>query len=110
MQKETESQIVTAICDYLAIRERQGRLFYWRANNMAVVKSDGTFRSMPKHSKNGVPDVLVVRDGWFIGLEVKTRTGKQSEAQKIFERDLMDKGNGEYHLVRSVDDVQELGL
>jgi hypothetical protein len=30
----------------------------------------------------GVPDIIVVREGRFLGLEVKTETGRQSPEQK----------------------------
>lgn len=64
---------------------------------------------MPAFSKNGVPDIIVVRDGVFIGLEVKTPTGRQSEAQATFQKELEDAG-GQYHIVCSIEDVQALGL
>jgi hypothetical protein len=64
---------------------------------------------MPKYSKNGVPDIIVVRYGWFIGLEVKAPKGYQSKAQKKFERDCKEAG-GEYYVVRSISDVQQIAL
>ena len=83
---QRESQIQSAVCDYLAYR----RLFFWRQNNApAVNKRDGawSFRRMPKHSRRGVPDIIVVKDGGFRARSEATR-----------------------HVVRSIADVQALGL
>ena len=107
---EKESDIQFAICEYLAIRERQRMLVYWRQNTGGLFDPvRGVRRSMPKHSKNGVPDILIIKKGQFIGLEVKTAKGKQSPAQKLFELYITENG-GRYHIVRSINDVQALGL
>lgn len=104
----SESDNLRAICEYLAIREKQGKLIYWRANNVPVFDKD-RWRAMPKGSKLGVPDVNVVKDGFYIGLEVKTNKGKQSDNQKKFQ-ELLEENGAEYHIVISIDDLKELGL
>lgn len=106
-----EIQIQSAICEYLALREKQGKLLYWRQNNIqpsGVRNGKVFFYKTNNHSKKGIPDIIVIKDGFFIGLEVKDKT-KQSPDQKEFERILKENG-GEYHVVRSIDEVQELGL
>ena len=99
---EKERQL--AICDYLAYKH----YFFWRQNTGAVWDKD-RFRSMPKYSKNGVPDIILIKDGQFIGLEVKQPKGKQSENQIIFEKECKQNG-GKYHVVTSIDDIVALGL
>lgn len=60
---------------------------------------------MPKWSKNGVPDVILVKDGIFYGIEVKApQRGKQSANQIDFEAGLTANG-GKYILATSIDDV-----
>lgn len=54
---------------------------------------------------NGVSDVVAVKDGVVLFLEVKTEKGRQSDAQKMFEKKLAEKG-GRYFVVRSLDDVK----
>lgn len=108
--EETESNIVSSICEYLAIR----RYFFWRQNTAPAVQKSASgwaFRKMPKHSKKGVPDIILIKQpgGQFVGLEVKTQTGKLSPEQAEFGRKAIGAG-AEYHLVRSIDDVQALGL
>ncbi len=103
-QKILEKEIQLSILDYLAYRN----VFMWRQNTQPVFDK-GHFRSMPKYSRNGVPDIIVVKDGQFIGLEVKRPKGKQSEAQIEFQRDL-EKAGGKYYVVTSIDDVKSIGL
>ncbi len=100
--KETDIQL--AVCDYLAYKG----YFFWR-QNVVPVYQDGRFYSLPKYSKRGIPDIILIKDGKFIGLEVKTPKGRQSENQKLFEEQSKDAG-AEYHLIRSLDDLPKLGL
>jgi hypothetical protein len=52
----------------------------------------------------GASDLLVVLKNKVIFLEVKTPTGRQSEAQKIFQKIVESLGH-EYYIVRSVDEA-----
>lgn len=99
-----ENDVVSSICEYLEIK----RYFFWRQNTTPVF-SQGHFRRMPKHSKKGVPDIILIRSGLFIGLECKTDIGRQSPEQKQFESDCVKHG-GKYLVVRSIDDVIAMGL
>ena len=58
-----------------------------------------------RFTTNGVPDIIAVIDGRFIGLEFKTYRGKQSEDQKIFQKRLEAAG-GLYFIIRSVADLK----
>jgi len=101
-KKQSEAQIQLAICDYLFLK----KYFFWRQNTIPVF-SNGRFRSMPKYSKTGVPDIILVRNGTFVGIEVKTKKGVQSENQKKFQKDL-EKAGGEYYLVDSLQEIQKI--
>lgn len=106
--KERESDIVRAICDYLEYR----RVFFWRQNTAPTVnksKDGWSFRRMPKHALKGVPDIIVIKAGQFIGLEVKRDKGRLSLDQVAF-RLRLEAAGGKYFVVRSIDDVQALGL
>lgn len=101
-----EKEIQKAICDYLAFK----KYFFWRNNNTPIYDTVGKkFRAMPKYTMNGIPDIIVIKDGQFIGLEVKRPKTYQSEAQKDFENQCL-KARGQYHVVRSIDDVQKIML
>lgn len=99
--KIREQDILNVIIDYLAGLERDGKLFYFRSASGGVkMASGGFFRT----GRAGVPDITVLCNGRYIGLEVKTPTGKQQDSQKEIET-LIQKHGGEYHLVRGVSDV-----
>lgn len=109
--KSNEAQIQSAVCDYLAIREKQGKLMYWRQNNIppsGFHNGKKFYYKKNNHSKNGIPDIIVIKDGFFIGLEIKDK-GKQSVDQKEFEKLLKENG-AEYHIVRKLEDLKEIGL
>ncbi len=58
-------------------------------------------------SYKGISDLIAMRDGKVIFIEVKTPTGKQSEYQKQFER--ICKAHGcRYIIARSTADIAEL--
>lgn len=101
-----ESEAQRAICDYLALKG----YFFWRNNNVPIFDpTRKTFRAMPKYTMKGIPDIIIIKDSKFIGLEVKSDTGKLSPEQRKFGVDCTLHG-GTYALVRSIDDVQAMGL
>lgn len=73
----------------------------------ALLDRCGAFWSMiPEgaYAKTGDPDMVVCYKGCYIGIEVKTAVGVQSEWQKI-RQEQIEQANGFYLLARSVDDV-----
>lgn len=96
---EKESDVQRAILDFLAAN----RVFHYRNNS-------GGFRDDRGHLYRfgaiGSPDIVIVRDGRYIGVEVKGTKGVQSENQQDFERRLT-KAGGRYILCRSLDDFQQ---
>jgi hypothetical protein len=55
----------------------------------------------------GIADLVVMRDGQTIWVEIKTATGTQSDHQRDFERAVVAHG-GQYRVVRVDDDVADL--
>jgi len=55
----------------------------------------------------GLSDLVAVRGGRVVHIEVKTPKGVQSEKQKRFQRKLEAAG-GEYVLARGIEDVEHL--
>ena len=101
-----EGEIQNAICEYLTLR----RHFFYRSNNTPVYDATRkTFRAMNKYTPKGLPDITLIKDGRYVGLEVKTPKGKVSQDQCDVWNAIVMAG-GEYHVVRSVDDVMALGL
>lgn len=105
-KKRLEKDIQLDICKHL---DSKG-YFFWRQNTAGVFNKESKgFMRTPKYSRTGVPDIILIRNGCFIGLEVKSEHGRQSENQKAFQEGLEFAG-GEYYIVRSVEDVKSLGL
>jgi hypothetical protein len=101
-----ETIILNAILDYLAAR----RILSFRMNTGAM-KIDKRF---VQFGVPGMADILALhrRITWEdngvtpIWIEVKTATGKQSDLQKSFQRQVEDEGH-KYIIARSIDDVEE---
>jgi len=73
-----ESHVQAAICDYLALRKH----FFWRSNNTPIFDTGGA--AIPCHAKytmKALPDIIVIKSSAFIGLEMKTLTGRLSADQ-----------------------------
>ena len=104
IKKKLEKDIQREICEYLTER----KLFFWRQNNIPVFGRNNagvmTFRSMSKYTPKGLPDIMILRDGFFIGLEVKRPEGKLSEEQIEIQRQFINNG-AMYHKVCSVEEV-----
>ena len=77
--------------------------FGWRMNTGAVQQGDRFIR----YGIKGQPDIFLILNGRFIGIEAKTKTGRQSADQKQWQRNC-ERGGGLYILARSVDDVRDV--
>lgn len=88
----------TIIWDMYHVR---GGLAY-RINNGAVYdRKKGVYRKGVQ--RRGIPDVIGIIDGRFIGIEVKIGKDRQSADQKEIEREINDAG-GVYFIAKSYDD------
>ena len=88
----TETDIRRQIQDYLRIR---GWFVFYILQGLGAYK--------------GIPDLIAVKNGRVLFIELKTPRGRQSEYQRKFQADLEAAG-GEYVLCRGVDDLQERGI
>ena len=57
----------------------------------------------------GLSDLVAVKDGRVLFIELKTKTGRQGKKQKEFEADLTAHG-GEYLLCRGIEDLEGEGI
>lgn len=95
---EKESDIQSTILSYL----RMKNVFCYKSNNVGIFnKKTGSY--IPSAVK-GLPDIICVIEGKYVGIEVKSKSGKQSDTQKDFQRELI-KAGGMYLLAKSVEDV-----
>lgn len=94
----SENQIQKSIIDYLSYKKN---IYFFRAGSGAIKTEKGNFF---KSGKAGCPDIVMSYYGQFVGLEVKTQTGKQRDTQIEAEKQIKKSG-GFYYIVRSIDDV-----
>lgn len=87
--KTPEGKIQAKIIQYL----KDKKIFHFRYNAVS--------------SAFGLPDIIVILEGIFIGLEVKTETGKATELQLRMQEAIRIAG-GVYEFVTSVQDVEEI--
>jgi hypothetical protein len=94
---QAQQQIVQQILSYLASKG----IFHYRQKSGAVSSSQGGFH---RFGTVGSPDIVCVIKGRYLGIEVKTPVGKQTEHEKEFQNKLEQAG-GMYILAYSLDDV-----
>lgn len=98
-----EKDIQREICEWL----NNNGFFFWRQNNIPVY-SEGKFRAMPKYSSKGAPDIIILYDHKFIGLEVKVPDfWKFTDDQKRFKEKITENG-GFYYIVTSLTEAVDI--
>jgi hypothetical protein len=97
-----EKDVEASICQWLRVKG----FFFWKQTQSGYF--DSARKCFRKHAspyvKAGVPDIIVIYKGRFIGIEVKSKSGKQSIGQLDFERDVL-LSDGIYFIARSIEDV-----
>ena len=116
--------VIKVVGDYLQIQRNQGKLMYIRNNSGAMPIIDGkNKRRYIRFGDKGSPDFLVWKKGWqrslvhceawdilrSIAIEAKSDIGKQSLDQIKWQADF-EKLDGEYYIVRSLDDLIKIIL
>jgi hypothetical protein len=110
-KKQLESYIVKEICEWLAGRKD---LTFWRSNNVPVFSFSGRnnkgemrYRSLPKYTPRGLPDIMVICNGKFIGIEVKREGAKLRPEQAEMGMRITLNG-GFYFVAHSLHELKEL--
>ena len=103
--KRKESEIQKECLQMLQILENQNQLYFIRCNVFSgkIKRANGT-DGFIKQAKAGAPDIIICVDGLFVGLEIKTKIGKQSDLQKAAQIKI-EKAGGKYFIIRSVRDM-----
>ncbi len=86
MRKAMEKEEQRAVLEYLALK----KWFAWKTNNAGIYKAS-TQSYIPAQTK-GISDITAIKSGFVLFIEVKAYNGKQSEDQKIFEKNIRDHG------------------
>lgn len=100
MKKELEKDVQRAVLAYLTLRG----IFHYKHNNVGIKKTNGSY--IPSQSV-GAPDIICIIKGQYVGLEIKTKTGRVSEHQWNFGKRIHEAG-GIWYPIYSVDKAQAL--
>lgn len=95
-----EKLIQQVVLEWLAINH----IFAWRQNSGSFKTDKGGWY---KAGIAGAPDIFALHGGVMYGLEVKNEKGKLNDNQKAFQSKFEEAG-GQYHVVRSVEDVTRI--
>jgi hypothetical protein len=98
-----EREILRSCIQYLQYK----KIFHWRQNTQGIPLHDGKKWQFRPAAMVGLPDIFILKKPRVIAVECKTLTGKQNDNQKNFEARFIENG-GEYHIVRSVDDLMRI--
>lgn len=101
MRIATERQIQRGVLDYLELLSRKKPIYYFRSAAGMVKTEQGRIF---KTGKPGTPDICVCYEGVFYGLEIKTKTGRQSTLQKKAQEQIEAAG-GKYYIIRCLEDI-----
>jgi hypothetical protein len=99
-----EFTIQKSIMDYLTMIEKTHKIYWFRSASGAVKTASGRFF---KTGKSGVPDITICYQDKFVGIELKTATGRQSEPQKQAQSNIEAAG-GLYYIVRELAELKRI--
>lgn len=119
--KITEAQLKHSVSEYLEYGQNQGKWMSLRLNSGDYIETRGTTRRRVKGCAKGTSDLMVIMKTkipaypthvWveaarIIFIELKSNTGKVSEAQGEFGK-LAEFHGSEYYVVRSLEELQEI--
>jgi hypothetical protein len=95
----SEKALQRTVCDYL----RLTRLLWWRSSaGIRGRKGTASYAYPP-----GYPDITIVLDGLFVGVELKSAKGRLRPTQEAFRVRLVAAG-GLYWVVRDLDELRTL--
>lgn len=88
-----ESTTQRAIIDLLSWKQMKGELFFSRINVTGIYDQKAkAYRSLPRGETRGFPDIIVLKAGKLIAIEVKSNIGKQSVYQEAAEQQFLKHG------------------
>ena len=102
-----EKDVQNTICEYLLAKN----YFFWRNNVIPVFgRNNGgkmAFRSMGKYAMKGLPDIIIIINGKFVGIEVKRQGIDALRPEQIHFRDKCIENNTYYIVVHSLEELVE---
>ncbi len=110
-----EGDLQRCVSDYLTYLMNQGKLYFDRLNSGEVIVVAGQSRRRVKLCREGTADFMVIQRQEYkwgatvrtIFLELKGDKGKQRPEQGAFQK-LIEAQGAEYHIVRDIQQLEEI--
>jgi hypothetical protein len=103
----TEKEIEDSILQDFELIHKQRGFYFWKQPSTGLY--DPTRKRFRKNMNrfiiNGVSDIMVCYKGLMGCLEVKNKTGKLRDSQKLFKENI-ERYGGIYRVVRSINDAR----
>lgn len=93
----SETEIQSAVFQLLCLKG----YYVWRSQPMRVPG-----RKVPEYLR-GMPDLMALKGGMFLGVELKSEKGTQSDDQKRWQESI-EKHGGRYILAKCVEEVESI--
>ena len=102
-----ESELKLQVEQYLEYQMNMGNLLYLRLNSGNFIEVRGETRRRIKGCPKGTADLVVIKDGHAIFLELKSEKGRWSPEQRAF-KILAESQGAEYHLIREIEELENI--
>ena len=105
-----EADLQIQVADLLRLHEESRHFIFWSTPNelLGSARSNGGLGRMARFKRmglrSGVADMVIVKNGCALFLELKSEVGRQSENQKQFQSDVIDAG-AEYAIAHNIDEA-----
>lgn len=105
-----EADLQIQVVDLLRLHEKSRHFIFWSTPNelLGSARSKGGLGRMARFKRmglrSGVADIVIVKNGCTLFLELKSEVGRQSENQKQFQADAIDAG-AEYAVAHNLDEA-----
>jgi hypothetical protein len=107
MTKQTEAALQRAVVQYLTLALPPHEALFWHTPNGGWRSRATAGRLKAEGVMPGVADIVIVWQGRVVAIELKTKDGSQSPAQKAW-ADQFTTAGGAYAVCRSVEAVERL--
>ncbi|KKM02245.1 hypothetical protein LCGC14_1786330 [marine sediment metagenome] len=103
----TEGQLKVQIEDYLQYQQNAGVLYWDRLNSGDFIEVRGDTRRRVRGCRKGTADLIILKGGRTLFIELKGRSGRLRPEQRLFGELVQSQGSF-YGVVRSLEELMEV--
>ena len=107
MRDITEAELKVQIEDYLQYQQNAGILYWDRLNSGDFIEVRGNTRRRIKGCRKGTADLIILKGGRTIFIELKSSKGRLRPEQTLF-GELVQSQGCSYQVVRSLEELVDI--